>query len=108
MCQSGCVLEQLDGMLAEKGLMMPLDLGAKGRYVSKTTVKIICLKSNSYFGLMLIQRWLLFCVQSRSFRTWVPGLYISVGLSGWSLREIPLYFVCGNVAPTIIIIIKKL
>ncbi|XP_064382406.1 D-2-hydroxyglutarate dehydrogenase, mitochondrial-like [Halichondria panicea] len=29
-CQSGCVLEQLDGMLAEKGLMMPLDLGAKG------------------------------------------------------------------------------
>ena len=32
MCQSGCVLEVLDSMLADKGLMMPLDLGAKGRY----------------------------------------------------------------------------
>ena len=30
-CQSGCVLETLDNMLADKGLMMPLDLGAKGR-----------------------------------------------------------------------------
>ncbi|KAL5471360.1 hypothetical protein EMCRGX_G029471 [Ephydatia muelleri] len=29
-CQSGCVLESLDAMLAKKGLMMPLDLGAKG------------------------------------------------------------------------------
>ena len=32
MCQSGCVLEQLDTMLAQKGLMMPLDLGSKGRW----------------------------------------------------------------------------
>ena len=31
-CQSGCVLEALDGVLADRGLMMPLDLGAKGRY----------------------------------------------------------------------------
>ena len=30
-CQSGCVLETLDSNLAEKGLMIPLDLGAKGR-----------------------------------------------------------------------------
>ena len=30
MCQSGCVLEQLDDRLAEQNLMMPLDLGAKG------------------------------------------------------------------------------
>ena len=30
-CQSGCVLETLSNMLEEKGLMMPLDLGAKGR-----------------------------------------------------------------------------
>ena len=30
-CQSGCVLETLDNMLADEGLMMPLDLGAKGR-----------------------------------------------------------------------------
>jgi D-2-hydroxyglutarate dehydrogenase len=29
-CQSGCVLETLSNMLEEKGLMMPLDLGAKG------------------------------------------------------------------------------
>jgi FAD/FMN-containing dehydrogenase len=29
-CQAGCVLEYLDNYLAEKGLMMPLDLGAKG------------------------------------------------------------------------------
>lgn len=29
-CQSGCILENLDDLLAEKGLMMPLDLGAKG------------------------------------------------------------------------------
>lgn len=31
MCQSGCVLEYLDGVLSSKDLMMPLDLGAKGR-----------------------------------------------------------------------------
>jgi len=30
MCQSGVVLEQLDRSLAEQGLMVPLDLGAKG------------------------------------------------------------------------------
>ena len=30
-CQSGCVLESLDSFLADNGLMMPLDLGAKGR-----------------------------------------------------------------------------
>ena len=30
-CQSGCILETLDNMLAERDLMMPLDLGAKGR-----------------------------------------------------------------------------
>ncbi|XP_054261644.1 D-2-hydroxyglutarate dehydrogenase, mitochondrial-like [Macrosteles quadrilineatus] len=29
-CQAGCVLETLDNALAEHGLMMPLDLGAKG------------------------------------------------------------------------------
>ncbi|XP_076035373.1 D-2-hydroxyglutaric acid dehydrogenase [Oratosquilla oratoria] len=29
-CQSGCVLETLDNYLSENGLMMPLDLGAKG------------------------------------------------------------------------------
>lgn len=29
-CQSGCILENLDNYLAEYGLMMPLDLGAKG------------------------------------------------------------------------------
>ena len=31
MCQAGCVLEWLDNYVAdEAGLMMPLDLGAKG------------------------------------------------------------------------------
>ncbi|XP_050309718.1 D-2-hydroxyglutarate dehydrogenase, mitochondrial-like [Anthonomus grandis grandis] len=29
-CQSGIVLENLDNILAEKGMMVPLDLGAKG------------------------------------------------------------------------------
>lgn len=29
-CQAGCVLENLDSALNEKGLTMPLDLGAKG------------------------------------------------------------------------------
>jgi FAD/FMN-containing dehydrogenase len=29
-CEAGCVLEDLDNALREKGLMMPLDLGAKG------------------------------------------------------------------------------
>ncbi|KAJ8329386.1 D-lactate ferricytochrome c oxidoreductase [Batrachochytrium dendrobatidis] len=29
-CEAGCILESLDHMLAEKGYMMPLDLGAKG------------------------------------------------------------------------------
>ena len=29
-CGAGCVLERLDGWLAERGHMMPLDLGAKG------------------------------------------------------------------------------
>jgi len=31
-CQAGCVLEELDNYLADEGFMMPLDLGAKGRY----------------------------------------------------------------------------
>ncbi|XP_020519912.1 D-2-hydroxyglutarate dehydrogenase, mitochondrial isoform X2 [Amborella trichopoda] len=29
-CEAGCILEKLDSFLAEKGFMMPLDLGAKG------------------------------------------------------------------------------
>eukprot|EP00794_Sanderia_malayensis_P005501 gene5501-6186_t len=29
-CQAGCILESLDNALADHGLMMPLDLGAKG------------------------------------------------------------------------------
>ncbi|KAK5646932.1 hypothetical protein RI129_005396 [Pyrocoelia pectoralis] len=29
-CEAGCILESLDDVLREKGLMMPLDLGAKG------------------------------------------------------------------------------
>ncbi len=29
-CQAGCILQNLDDQLAEAGLMMPLDLGAKG------------------------------------------------------------------------------
>jgi FAD/FMN-containing dehydrogenase len=29
-CEAGCVLESLDNFVGEKGLMMPLDLGAKG------------------------------------------------------------------------------
>ena len=33
MCQAGCVLEALANYLEGKGLMMPLDLGAKGRSV---------------------------------------------------------------------------
>lgn len=29
-CEAGCILENLDNYLADRGLMMPLDLGAKG------------------------------------------------------------------------------
>ncbi|KAK3739848.1 hypothetical protein QZH41_009093 [Actinostola sp. cb2023] len=29
-CESGCILENVDNFLAEKGFVMPLDLGAKG------------------------------------------------------------------------------
>jgi hypothetical protein len=29
-CQAGCILQSLDDALADHGLMMPLDLGAKG------------------------------------------------------------------------------
>lgn len=29
-CEAGCILENLDNYLSEKGFMMPLDLGAKG------------------------------------------------------------------------------
>ncbi|KAG5874102.1 hypothetical protein JTB14_005898 [Gonioctena quinquepunctata] len=29
-CQAGCILENLDNYLAEKGLIIPLDIGAKG------------------------------------------------------------------------------
>ncbi|CAG9833545.1 unnamed protein product [Diabrotica balteata] len=29
-CQSGCILQNLDNFVAEKGLIIPLDLGAKG------------------------------------------------------------------------------
>ncbi|RUP08311.1 hypothetical protein BC936DRAFT_140139, partial [Jimgerdemannia flammicorona] len=31
-CDAGCVLQSLDEYLAERGFIMPLDLGAKGRY----------------------------------------------------------------------------
>jgi FAD/FMN-containing dehydrogenase len=34
-CQAGCVLEVLDTKLAEHQLMMPLDLGAKGRWATR-------------------------------------------------------------------------
>jgi len=30
-CQSGCILQNLDQFLETKGHIMPLDLGAKGR-----------------------------------------------------------------------------
>ena len=33
MCQAGCILESLDKLVEEKGFIMPLDLGAKGRYI---------------------------------------------------------------------------
>lgn len=39
-CDAGCVLEVLDNWLAEKGYMMPLDLGAKGRYVIRFTFHV--------------------------------------------------------------------
>lgn len=29
-CQAGCILEKLDNALEEKGLTVPLDIGAKG------------------------------------------------------------------------------
>ena len=31
-CQAGCVLESLDKLMEDHGFIMPLDLGAKGRY----------------------------------------------------------------------------
>ena len=30
-CEAGCILESLNDMLSDKGLVMPLDLAAKGR-----------------------------------------------------------------------------
>lgn len=30
MCEAGCILENLDNYVRERGLIMPLDLGAKG------------------------------------------------------------------------------
>ena len=35
MCDAGCILEVLDNYLAEQGYIMPLDLGAKGRYAPR-------------------------------------------------------------------------
>jgi len=32
-CDAGCILEVLDKYLEERGYIMPLDLGAKGRYM---------------------------------------------------------------------------
>ena len=32
-CQAGCILESLDSKMEERGFIMPLDLGAKGRFV---------------------------------------------------------------------------
>jgi len=32
-CEAGCVLESLEAMLSDKGLVMPLDLASKGRSV---------------------------------------------------------------------------
>ena len=53
-CQAGCVLEALDNYLGDRGLMMPLDLGAKGRLendisftprYSKLLIKVISYKT---------------------------------------------------------------
>lgn len=56
-CQSGCILETLDNMLAERDLMMPLDLGAKGRWVlpSKMYVPLDKLCTISYIPLNTTQ-----------------------------------------------------
>ena len=48
MCQAGCILEVLDNYLGERGLMMPLDLGAKGR--SEIDVSLIFRVYSSYIG----------------------------------------------------------
>lgn len=32
-CEAGCILQKIDEFLETRGFMMPLDLGAKGRYV---------------------------------------------------------------------------
>lgn len=37
-CQAGCILESLDNKMEERGFIMPLDLGAKGRFVVRPTV----------------------------------------------------------------------
>ena len=51
MCQAGCILEVLDNYLGERDLMMPLDLGAKGR--SEKDVSFIFRINNSF----LRARW---------------------------------------------------
>ncbi len=38
MCQAGVVLEKLEQYLNDKGFVVPLDLGAKGRYANYTWV----------------------------------------------------------------------
>ena len=50
MCDAGCILEVLDNYLAERGYIMPLDLGAKGRYDTRVSCNINNL-INSILGL---------------------------------------------------------
>ena len=42
-CQAGCVLERLNSYLEPHSLMMPLDLGAKGRWGQTRNVACVCL-----------------------------------------------------------------
>lgn len=41
-CDAGSILEVLDKYLEERGYIMPLDLGAKGRYGFATTREYFC------------------------------------------------------------------
>ena len=66
-CQAGCILESLDNKMEERGFIMPLDLGAKGRFVvllwtgqasnKAFKLRVLALSLLKHFCLKVASKW---------------------------------------------------
>ena len=60
-CQAGCILESLDKLMEDHGFIMPLDLGAKGRYTGVYCLVILSKHVNVHHSQLVVslsQTWI--------------------------------------------------